>query len=81
MVRIDKNTGNLIIEIETDDRCEAAEELQIRREALYDMITEHNTATFFRNDIFYGIVKLLQDTEPTFEQWKQILKTDSVHSD
>ncbi len=73
MIRIDKNTGNLIIEIMKEEHFNVAEELQVRREALYDMIVEHNGKDFIGSDAFYGIVKLLQDTEPTFEQWKVIL--------
>lgn len=76
MVRIDKNSGNLIIEIAKDRGCTSAEELQIRRNALYEMITEHNSKEFIENGKFYGIVKLLEDLEPTYEQWKKILEND-----
>ncbi len=61
MVHIDKDTGSLIIEIKKEQYWSAAEELQMRREALYDMIIEHNTEQFFSNDTFYGIVKIIKN--------------------
>lgn len=78
MVRIDKKTGNLIIEIKKEDFFNPVEELQIRREALYSAFIEHNGKDFINSsDLFYGIVSMLKDTEPTADQWEQILKTDS----
>ncbi len=73
MVRVDNNTGNLIVEIKVDNFSSAADELQIRRDALYNMIVEHNSEEFISNDNFHGIVLLLKDLDPTFEQSKAML--------
>ncbi len=75
MVRVDKKTGNLIIEIERSNHMDVMNELHIRRQSLYDLILQHDTDQFQEN-VFYGAVLLLQDLDPTFEQWEQILKTD-----
>ncbi len=74
MVRIDKKTGNIIVEIENDKSYTPAEELQMRRDALYDALTEHDSDQFIGNsNMVYGIVLLLKDMDPTFEQWNEIL--------
>ncbi len=76
MVRLDKKTGNLIVEIDCHNGYTPLEELQIRREALYDSLTEHDNKDFLDNkNLFYGIVQMLKDTDPTDEQWKQILQS------
>lgn len=76
MVRLDKKTGNLIVEIDCQDVYTPSEELQIRREALYESLVEHNNKDFIDSqNLFYGIVQMLKDTEPTNEQWKQILQS------
>ncbi len=69
MVRVDNKTGNLIIEIKTNDA--VFNELMWYRASLYDAIgfLETNETTSM-----YALMALLRHTEPTDEQWKQILE-------
>ncbi len=73
MVRVDNKTGNLIVEIKVDNFSSAADELQIRRDALYSMIIEHDSENYICNEKFYGIVLLLKDLDPSFEQSEAML--------
>ncbi len=71
MVRIDKNTGNLIIEIEVDEYRNPVEELECRRQAIFNAIVGMQD-DFKLNNEFYYLILLLQDLEPTFEQWEKM---------
>ncbi len=73
MVRVDKKTGNLIVEIKSEGM-DALSNLQICKEAIYDALVEHNSKEFIGNqDMVYGLVLLLQSLDPSTEQWEQIL--------
>ncbi len=75
MVHVDKNTGNLIIEIPKGEVCFfPAEELESRRQAIFNAIFGMQEDFMGGND-FYYLIRLLQDLEPTDEQWKQILNS------
>ncbi len=79
MVRIDKNTGNLIIEM-SQEHTNAYEEIFAYRESIYSAITAVDMELFSEDDLYY-LIGLLQKTEPTIEQWKTILNADCVHND
>ncbi len=75
MVLTDKKTGKLFVEIDMGG-LDAVSSIEIRRKALYDALVEHNSTEFIgNNDMVYGLVLLLQDLDPTTQQWQKILQT------
>ena len=62
--------GDLVITIPKRENFDALDELEVRREALYDAITEHNNNDYIGSDLHYGLVSLLKDLEPSPSQWK-----------
>ncbi len=80
MVRVDNKTGNLIIEVHGSFK--PHEELTYMREALYHFIGNSDFDALdgvHRANVYDGIISILKQTEPTDEQWEQILKTDTNH--
>ena len=71
-VHIDKK-GDLIITIPKREHFSPLDELETRRSAVYDALTEHNNEDFVGSDLHYGLVQILKDLQPTDEQWKKIL--------
>ena len=69
---IDKE-GNLIITIHKQAYFSPAEELQNRRKAIINLLSERSE-DFQEKDTVYHALQLLEDTEPTFEQWKSALQ-------
>lgn len=70
---IDKD-GNLIITIKMDKHFNPAEELERRRQSLYNAIEEHNNSDFIQSEVPAGLVEWLRDTEPSTDQWRDLLK-------
>jgi len=71
--------GDLVITIPKKDASfSVAEELSYRREALYDALEQHNRKDFYESEnLYYGIVELLRDTEPDVNQLKQLFDNPS----
>lgn len=71
-VKINKE-GNLVITLDRESSSCPSDALKIRREAIYDAITEHNRADFIGSeDVYFGLVELLRDTEPSEEQYQKM---------
>tara|TARA_R110002096_G_scaffold382868_2_gene576757 strand:+ start:64 stop:300 length:237 start_codon:yes stop_codon:yes gene_type:complete len=71
-IKINKN-GDVIITIQNDGGFTALEQLEIRRQAAYDAICQRNEE-FIGNDVTFGLIEFLKDTEPSYQQWKELLK-------
>lgn len=72
------NNGDLVITIKKQEHFTAVDELDLRRTALYDAITEHNSEDFIGSNLHYGLTQLLKDLEPTAEQWEAVLNNPDI---
>ncbi len=73
-VEINKK-GDLIITIPTDGYLTPIEQLELRRGAVSQALTEHDNKEFIGSDLHYGLVEILNDLSPTEEQWKKVFKS------
>lgn len=76
MVRVDKKTGNLIIEIKP---CfSPMEDLTFIRKALFHFVANSDFDAIDgvdRFNVYEGLIDLIRHTEPTDKQWQQILQS------
>lgn len=70
--------GDLVITIPKQEQFSAVDELELRRTALYDAITEHNNEDFIGSSLHYGLTQLLKDLEPTEAQWQAVLNNPDI---
>lgn len=70
-VEINKN-GDVIITLKKDN-FSAIEKLEQQRQAVYDAICQRNE-DFIGNTVNCGLVEFLKETEPSYEQWQELLK-------
>lgn len=53
----------------------AVEMLYLKRKAVMDALIEHNRKDFIQSDdLYFGLVEILRDTEPTPEQFKKLME-------
>jgi|AntDeeMinimDraft_6_1070357.scaffolds.fasta_scaffold71431_1 hypothetical protein len=73
-ITIDKSTGNAFIEIECNDG-NIGMELYLRRQAIYDLLTQrkHDEFGLLDDPIYYGI-QLLKEMDMSPDQIQQALK-------
>lgn len=71
-VHINKN-GDVIIALPSDKAYTGLEKLEMRRLAVYEAIMRQNQE-FIDNEVTCGLIEFLKDTEPSYEQWKSLLK-------
>ena len=72
------NNGDLVITIPKRKNFTASDELEMRKEALYDAISEHNNTDFIGSHLHYGLVTILKDLEPSQEQWNAVLNNPNI---
>jgi hypothetical protein len=72
------NNGDLVITIKKQENFSAFEELDLRRTAIYDAITEHNSNDFIGSNLHYGLTQLLKDLEPSEAQWQSVLNNPDI---
>jgi hypothetical protein len=76
-VAINKN-GDIVITIPKQDGYNPFEEIELRRQAVYDAIQEHNANDFVGSDLHYGLTTILKDFDPTPQQWEKMLLIDAL---
>jgi len=73
MLNLNKK-GKVVVTCE-DTGIDAVEMLLLKRRAVYDAILEHNRADFIdSSDMYFGLIEILKDTEPTVEQFQKMLE-------
>lgn len=76
-IQINKN-GDIHIIIPKKEHFCPFDEIELRRQALYDALQEHNNKEFIGSDLHYGLTTLLQDLDPSPEQWEKILQIEVI---
>lgn len=66
--------GDVIITIPAEKHYKPIDQIELRRNAIYDALTEHDNNSFVGSGMHYGLVQLLKDLDPTEEQWEAVLK-------
>jgi len=66
--------GKVVITTE-ETGIDAVEMLHLKRQAIYEAMQQHNRKDFIQSDdMYFGLIELLRDTEPSPEQYQKLLK-------
>jgi len=67
------NKEGQVVTISEEKGINAIDQLKLKREAIYDAITQHDSDGYLGNhDMYYGLVQILRDSEPSFEQYQKM---------
>ncbi|MGX1025242.1 hypothetical protein [Psychroflexus sp. MBR-150] len=70
-IKIKNNKVVITLEDEGNDAIDA---LRLKRQAVYDAIIQHNRRDYIQSDeMYYGLVEFLRETEPDEKQYRQML--------
>lgn len=75
-----KLENNKVVITLQDEGANAIDNLRLKRQAVYDAIVQHNRADYLESeDLYWGLVEFLRETEPDEKQFRRMLLNPSAH--
>lgn len=75
-----KMIDNKVVITLQDEGANAIDNLRLKRQAVYDAIVQHNRSEYLESeDMYWGLVEFLRETEPDEKQFQRMLLNPSAH--